>query len=230
MDKVTNWYEKLPKDLKRDFKPDKNFAKHYILPCSMIVCIGGTGAGKTNALMEFLHRKEGVFHEVIIFTGSTSDEPLYNMIVQQLKGSEMYNDIEQLPSLTEFDNDTKDEEKLIVFDDFINLKGTDMKKINEYLTGGRKFGFTCFVMGQNYVSIPKTIIRNANYFILFRLNDNVTIDSIIRNHNIGGVQKERFKQMYVGATAVPRDFFLIDLKTVDPKLRYRHNFLDFIRP
>ena len=50
-DKVKNWYEHLPKDLKRESKLDKNFKKHHVLPNSMICCIGGTGSGKTNALL-----------------------------------------------------------------------------------------------------------------------------------------------------------------------------------
>lgn len=229
-DKITNWYDKLPTHLKRDSKLDKNFKKHFILPNSMICCVGGTGAGKTNALMEFLSRKNDAFYELIIFTGSTSDEPLYNMIQEKMPDTQLYNDIDELPELNTFDNENKDQEKLIVFDDFINLKAPQMKKINEYLTGGRKFGFTVWVMAQNYVQIPKTIIRNVNYFILFRLNDNTTIDNIIRNHNIGNVSKERFKAMYIKATAEPRNFFLIDLKTTDPKLRYRHNFLNMLTP
>jgi len=229
-DQITNWYEKLPTHLKRESRVDKNFKKHFILPNSMICCIGGTGAGKTNALMEFLSRKNDAFFELIIYTGSTADEPIYNMIKEKMPETQLYNDIEQLPPLQSFDDGNKDQEKLIVFDDFINLKPPQMKKINEYLTGGRKLGFTCWVMAQNYVQIPKTIVRNVNYFILFRLNDNVTIDNIIRNHNISDVSKERFKAMYIKATDQPRNFFLIDLKTTDPKFRFRHNFLNFITP
>jgi hypothetical protein len=230
MDKITNWYDKLPENLKRESKLDKNFKKHYILPNSMVACIGGTGTGKTNALIDFLMRKTEAFYEIIIYTGSTSDEPLYNLIKEKLPDVELYNDIDDLPSLSDFDTDSKKQEKLIVFDDFINLKTPQMKKINEYLTGGRKFGFTCWVMAQNYTQIPKTVVRNINYFILFKLNDNFSIDNIIRNHNIGNVPKESFKNMYIRATAEPRNFFLIDLKTTDPKLRYRHNFLNFLTP
>jgi hypothetical protein len=135
-----------------------------------------------------------------------------------------------LPELSSFDNENKDQEKLIVFDDFINLKAPQMKKINEYLTGGRKSGFSCWVMAQSYTAIPKIVVRNVNYFILFKLNDNITIDNIIRNHNIGNVPKDKFKAMYIKATAEPRNFFLIDLKTTDPKLRFRHNFLNMLLP
>ena len=137
-DKVKNWYEHLPKDLKREPKLDKNYKQHHIQPNSMICCIGGTGSGKTLSLVDFLSRKNEAFYEIIIFTGSTSDEPLYNMLKQKMPDIQIFNDIAEFPSLSHLDNNDKDKEKLIVLDDFINLKPTEMKKINEYLTSGRK--------------------------------------------------------------------------------------------
>ena len=228
-DKVKNWYDHLDNKLKRETKLDKNFKKHHILPNSMICCIGGTGSGKTNALVDWLSRKNDAFYNIIIFTGSTSDETLYSMLKQKMPDIELYNDTTELPELKEFDDDNKDQEKLIIFDDFINLKKPEMKKINEYLTGGRKFGFSCYVMGQNYVQIPKTITRNCHYFIIFRLNDNASINNIVRNHNIDGIDQDDFKKMYIDATSEPRNFFMLDLKG-KPETRYRHNFLDFILP
>jgi len=52
-EKIINWYEKLKDDIPQT-KLDKNFNKHYILPNSMILAIGGTGSGKTNSLMSFI--------------------------------------------------------------------------------------------------------------------------------------------------------------------------------
>ena len=156
-DKVKNWYESLSKDLKRESKLDKNYKKHFIQPNSMICCIGGTGSGKTTSLVEFLSRKNEAFFDIIIFSGSTTDEPLYSMLKQKMPDIKLINDINELPDLKEFDNEDKDQERLIVFDDFVNLKKPEMKKINEYLTAGRKFGFTCWCMCQNYTSCPKTV-------------------------------------------------------------------------
>jgi hypothetical protein len=227
-DEVKNWYNALPSNLKSDSKRDKNYQKHFVEPKSMIVCIGGTGSGKTNALLEFLSRKNEAFYEIIIFTGSTTDEPIYNLLKTKA-GAEVYDNIDELPELKTFE-DNKNQEKLIVLDDFINLPAKKLKKINEYLTSGRKFGFTCFVMAQNYTSCPKVITRNAHYFILFKLNDNRTIDCILKNHNVNGVDKEEFKKMYRDATDEPRNFFMVDLKTaVGSGMSLRHNFLNMLR-
>jgi len=224
-DKVKNYYELLPKDLKRETKLDKNYKKHYIQPNSMICCIGGTGAGKTVSLVDFLSRKNEAFYDIIIFSGSTTDEPLYTMLKQKIPEIQLISDINELPELKEFDDGNKDQERLIVFDDFINLKSKEMKKINEYLTAGRKFGFTVFCMAQSYTAIPKIITRNLHYIFMFRLNDNVSINTIIKNHNLNGTDKETFKQYYRDATDEPRQFFMIDMKNPDTHLR--KNFLNF---
>ena len=51
-------------------------------------------------------------------------------------------------------------------------------------------------MAQNYTSVPKIITRNINYLIIFKLNDNVSINTIIKNHNIIGLEPDIFKKMY----------------------------------
>lgn len=226
-DKITNWYEVLPSD-KKVIKRDKNFNKHYIEPNSMIICIGGTGAGKTNALFDFLKRKNETFYKVIIFTGSTTDEPLYNYLIESMPETDIYNDINEFPSLNDFPDEDNKLEKLVIFDDFINLNTKQMKKIQEYATAGRKKGFTCWFMAQNYTQIPKNISRNANYIIVFKLNDNTSINNIIKNHNIDDTDKNLIKEAYKHSTNNKGNFFMIDLKDQTKKYRYRHNFLNFI--
>ena len=226
-DKLVNFYKVANNGKEKKIKFDKDYKKHYIQPNSMIMSIGGTGSGKSNSLVNLLDRKRN-WSQIHIFSGSTTDEPLLKFLDDKIDGVEFYDKIEDVPDLKEFDNDDKECEKLIVFDDFVDLNKKEMTKINEYVKSGRKFGFTCFVMAQNYTSVPKVVTRNAHYFILFKLNDNRTIDCILRNHNIEGVDAEEFKAMYRRATAEPRNFFLIDLKTTTGG-KLRHNFLNFLK-
>lgn len=226
-EKIINWYEKLKDEITPPAKLDKNFNMHHILPNSMILAIGGTGTGKTNSLMSFLSFKNDSFYKIILYTGSTGEEPLYQYLKQKIPELEIYTDIDEVPPLMDFDDEYKDKEKLIIFDDFINLTKKQMSKINEYLTAGRKFGFSVFLLAQNYVSVPKTITRNINYFIIFKLNDNVSINNIIKNHNIDDIDKEKFKKLYQYSTAEKLNFFMIDLKGPKEK-RLRHNFTEFL--
>jgi len=215
---MNNWYDKIPKD-KNAIKRDKNFSKHFIEPNSMICSIGGTGSGKTNSLVDFLAKKQNAFTDIIIYSGSTTEEPLYEYISTQIPETQFYNDIDDVPELNSFEDD-KTSEKLIVFDDFINLKPKEMTKINKYFTAGRKFGFTCFVMAQNYVSIPKIVLRNVNYFIIFKLNESYTINHILKNYNIYNIDKDLFLNAYQIATDKKFNFLLIDLKNKEYYLRH----------
>ena len=84
----------------------------------MILCIGGTGTGKTNSLIDYISRSSGEFYKIIICSFSILDEPLYNFLAEKNDKIEFVNDIEEIPSLDEFDDETKKKPKLIIFDDF----------------------------------------------------------------------------------------------------------------
>jgi len=83
-------------------------------------------------------------------------------------------------------------------------------------------------MAQNYSSVPKVIVRNINYFILFKINDNISLNNIIRNHNISDVDPSIIKSACNLCTQTPPNFFLIDLKTGNLGERFRKNFLEFL--
>ena len=82
VDHIHKWYsiahEKLGKEAEQ-IKPEKNFKNHLVKPCSMIGVIGATGSGKTTAVIEMLSRKPDSFYEIIIFSGSSTQEPLYEL-------------------------------------------------------------------------------------------------------------------------------------------------------
>jgi len=220
---MKNWYNEVST---KKQKLDKNFKKHHILPKSMILSLGGTGTGKTNALMDLLDKKNDVWHNIIIFNPNNTDEPLYNHLKSKIPELEMINDIKDLPPLNDWDEEDNEKEKLIVFDDFINLDNKAKKKIQDYLISGRKKGFTCYLMSQSYKDVPKIITRNIHYFIIFKLNDNVSIDNIIRNHNIDNLDKDEIKEFYKECTNEPMNFMMIDLKGEGVK-RLRKNWLEF---
>jgi hypothetical protein len=234
MNKVDNnikdWYNIINKKNKEDKKiePDKNFNLHYILPCSMVLMMGGTGGGKSTVLCDFLmDRKNKSFCEVLIFNPTTTDEPIYNYFKKINNDVQLIDDIDDLPDLKEYE-DNKKTEKLLIIDDFINLNKKDMRKIESYLKSSRKFGFTVILMAQNYTAVPKNITRNISYFIMFKLNDNVSINCIIRNHNIYNVDKNFILECYRDATNKPKDFLLIDCNINSTKDKFlRHNFMEF---
>ena len=70
----------------------------------MILCIGGTGAGKSNALLNFIHRSSGEFYQIIICSFSTTEESLYNLLHENEPNISLINNIEDVPELKIFDN------------------------------------------------------------------------------------------------------------------------------
>jgi geranylgeranyl pyrophosphate synthase len=112
-----------------------------------------------------------------------------------------------------------------------------MKKLNEYLTAGRKFGFTVWCMAQNYTSIPKVITRNLQYIILFKLNDNVSINNIIKNHNTDPKRVEEVIAWVKAGDGIRyaeqrmfeyRDKALTALEAF-PESTYRTSFINLVR-
>ena len=227
-DKIKNYYSKLSNSETNKPKLDKNYIQHYILPCSMICFIGATGTGKSTVLCDFLlDRKNSSFYEVIIFNPVNLDEPIYNFLYDICPDIQLINDIEDLPELKELDTNKK-QEKLLVVDDFIALSSKDMKKIEKYLISSRKYGFTVILLAQNYTSIPKVISRNISYWFIFKCFDNVSINTIIRNHNIYNIDKEYIMKCYLDATKVKKDFFMFDCNVnSDKDHSLRHNFTEF---
>jgi hypothetical protein len=53
-------------------------------------------------------------------------EPLYNSLAEKNEKIEFVNDVDEIPSLEEFDDETKKEPKLIIFDDLLIIKTDDL--------------------------------------------------------------------------------------------------------
>jgi len=224
MTEIVNFYDKL--GIKGSTQP-KTWSKTHMYNKCHTLCLGGTGSGKSNALINYISRSSGEFYKIIVCSFSTTDEPLYNMLEETGK-IELISDIDEVPDLEEFDDKNKDKPKLIVFDDILNVEKKKMKKLYKYLIAGRKFGFSVWVMSQDYASVPKIIVRNINYFILFKINDNISLNNIIRNHNIADVPSSIIKAACNVCTKTFGDFFMIDMKTTNLDERFRHNFLGFL--
>ena len=118
-----NFYNLVPKGEK---KINPNYNVHNIdIPFRMLIA-APSGSGKTNALMNLIMHMDKTFHEIIICVKS-SDEPLYNMLINKLKNITVFEGGE-VPSITEYskvDDKTKrlkrvdKKQRLIVFDDLI---------------------------------------------------------------------------------------------------------------
>jgi len=80
-----------------------NIKEHKLnLPFRMLI-IGGSGAGKTQTLMNLIRIMNGTFNNIHIIT-KNKDEPLYNYLESKVdNGLTITEGIESAPNLDEFD-------------------------------------------------------------------------------------------------------------------------------
>ena len=223
-DEVKDWTKIFASEEKtKTIKPDKNYANHMIKPCKMIVVVAPTGGGKSTALVEFLHRKQDCFVEIILFTGSTKDEILYRNLEKHIEGIKIIDDAEELPPLTDYNDEDKTVERLLILDDMINCERKDFIKMQKWFNSSRKYGFTCFALVQNFTDLPIQMRRNAQYFMLFRLNDTRAVSQILSTSS-DGMDLDMLKGIYYDVTSKKGHFLTIDLTETGP-LRFRQNFI-----
>ena len=97
-DKIVNFYDKL--GIKGSTHP-KTWDKTHMYNKCHTLCLGGTGSGKSNSLINYISRSSGEFYKIIVCSFSTTDEPLYNMLEETGK-IELISDIEEVPDLEEY--------------------------------------------------------------------------------------------------------------------------------
>ena len=196
-----------------------------IRPHSMILTIGQTGSGKTNSIVEFLHRTSGKWYEIIIFTGSNSDEPIYNFLRNTIDGIIITNDPEELPKISDYeDSEDKGADKLVVFDDSVLGEPKVLKEISKWFMMARKLGFTCMFLSQDFHKVPPFIRRNVHYIQLFKMTDRRDLRQIF-SKVAGDIPLEQMERMYDECTKSPGNFLTIDLRASTPAEKYRHNFI-----
>ena len=216
---MVDYYKVMPrKFLLQSHNP--NFKDHKLnLPFRMLI-IGGSGAGKTQTLMNLIRVMNGTFNNIHIIT-KNKDEPLYNYLESKVDtGLSITEGIDSAPNLDEFD---KKEQSLIVMDDLVLEK--NQKQLEQYFIRARKLNCSLVYLSQSYFGVPKMIRMNLNYLIIKRLNTLQDLFRMMREYSLG-VSKDVLVDLYQHSIQDNKqDFLLVDLDS-EPKDRFRFNFLN----
>ena len=216
---MVDYYKVMPrKFLLQSHNP--NFKDHKLnLPFRMLI-IGGSGAGKTQTLINLIRVMNGTFNNIHIIT-KNKDEPLYNYLESKVDtGLSITEGIDSAPNLDDFD---KKEQSLIVMDDLVLEK--NQKQLEQYFIRARKLNCSLVYLSQSYFGVPKMIRMNLNYLIIKRLNTLQDLFRMLREYSLG-VSKEALVDLYQHSIQDNKqDFLLVDLDS-EPKDRFRFNFLD----
>ena len=223
---VINFYTKI-KTKDPYYNPNKYTPQH---PHRTII-VGSSGSMKTNTLLNII-KTSNAYTKIYLFAKAL-DEPLYEYLHEKLKGIEsidgtpiLYSSdtLNDVPDVKDFDSC---QQNLIIFDDMIS-EGS--KKLREKLTDlfirGRKQNISVIFITQSFYEIPKIIRSQANYYILKNISSKRDKNLIAKDI---GVDKDEIINAFDHVQNQDRtSFLMVDLKTVNPNMRYRINFKPFI--
>ena len=218
---IPNYYDKLPKATKQYRNHCKYMPQH---PFRMTI-VGPSNSGKTNILIHIIKTCQN-FDKIYLYAKKL-DEPLYQYLIKHwgdigtrygLNLIEYSNDISQTIDVDQID---ENKQNLLIFDDMVTEK--HLKGVEELFIRGRKQNASIIFISQSYFSIPKNIRLNCDYFVITKMGNKKELIEIAKDHTTD-INNDKFKEIYREATKDPYSVLVIDLKTQDPKMKYKKNF------
>jgi hypothetical protein len=209
------------------------------LPFSAIV-VGSMGAGKTQIVYN-LFKNMACFTHVYLYVKDL-DEPIYRFIIDQLEtlGDKLNktlvtysSNIADVVTVEEFD---KCENNLVVFDDLLLEKATKVKgqktgpeKILDIYIRGRRQNASCIYVSQSYFDIPNLIRKNANYIFIKKVGTRSDLTRMVSEYQLSA-GPQQIIDYYKASLKVDNAFFMVDLKSNNPDLKYRIGFKGIEQP
>lgn len=229
--RVKNFYEIVPKKYLKSY-PNPYIDEHGIKIPSMSLIVAGTGAGKSNLILNLIERFHGLdtFEGGIYILTKNKDEPLYNALLAAMPmihikevRAEKTKTGWVLSNLPDLDKDfDSSKASLVIFDDLVAENSQSLENIEKYYIRARKKGASCMFLSQSYFKTPVTIRLNLHYLFLLKLSTDRDLKLILNEYSIG-VSRDQLLAMYQYATREKFNFLLIDI-SAPLESRYRCNF------
>ena len=203
-----------------------------------ILIIGGSGSGKTNALLNLINNQPDI--DKIYLYAKDPYETKYQYLINKCEkvgvdhfdGPKAFiehsNDMADVYKNIDDYNPRKKRKVLIVFDDMIadmiNNKKLD-SIVTELFIRGRKLNFSIVFITQSYFKVPKDVRLNSTHFFIMKIPNKRELQQIALNHSSDIDFKDSMK-IYKKYTKEPNSFLVNDttLPSDDP-LRFRKNLL-----
>ena len=161
-----------------------------------ILIIGGSGTGKTNALLNLINNQQDIDKIYLYAKDPYEDKYQYLINKRESVGLKHFNDPK---AFIEYSNDMHDvyrniddynpdkENKILrVFDDMI-ADMIHIKKLNSIVTElfirGRKLNISLVFITQSYFKVPKDVRLNTTHFFIANTPNNRELQQIAINHS-----------------------------------------------
>ena len=201
-----------------------------------ILIIGGSGSGKTNALLNLINNQPDI--DKIYLYAKDPYEDKYQLLINKREsmGLKYFNNPK---AFIEYSNDMydiyknindynldKENKILTVFDNMI----ADMinnKKLNSIVTElfirGRKLNISLVFITQSYFKVPKDVRLNTTHFFILKIPTERELQQIAKNHS-SDIDFKDFVRIYKKCMDKPFSFLVSDttFASNDP-LRFRKN-------
>ena len=199
-----------------------------------ILIIGGSGSGKTNALLNLINNQPDI--DKIYLYAKDPYEKKYQHLINKLEKVGLYhfndpkasmeysNDMQDVYKNIEDYNPIKKRKVLIIFDDMINNNKLN-PIVTELFIRGRKLNISIVFITQSYFKVSKDVRLNSTHLFIMKIPNKRELQQIALNHSSDTDFKD-FMNIYKKSTKEPYSFLVNDttLPSDDP-LRFRKNLL-----
>ena len=204
-----------------------------------ILIIGGSGSGKTNALLNLINNQPDI--DKIYLYAKDPYEDKYQFLINKREsiGLKHFNDPK---AFIEYSNDMHDVYKnideynpdkenkiLIVFDDLIAYTIHNKKLdsiVTELFIRGRKLNISLVFITQSYFKVPKDVRLNTSHFFIAKIPNKRELQQIAINHS-SDISTKDFANIYRKCTAERYSLFANDTTLAsNAPLRFRKNLFN----
>ena len=173
--------------------------------CFRMLLAAPSGCGKTNLLLGMIYRLL-FFDKIFLYAKNIQQNKYLNLLktFEPLNQEVGYDVIEvsndKIIPLSELSDDNQ---KLVIFDDYLNTGTKNDTEIKNYYTNSRNKKCSCIYLSQSYFGTDRTIRLNSSHYCIFDFpseNERIMICKEL------GVNKSD----YITATKDPYSFLYID--------------------
>ena len=204
-----------------------------------ILIIGGSGSGKTNALLNLINNQPDI--DKTYLYAKDRYEAKYQFLINKRKDIglkhfkdpkafiEYLNDMQDVYKNIDEYNIDKDNKILTVFDDMISdmINNKNLNSIvTELFIRGRKLNISFVFITQSYFKVPKDVRLNTSHFFITKILNKRELQQLALNDS-SDIDLKDFIKIYKKCTNEPYSFLVNDTTLAsDNPLTFRKNLFN----